>query len=144
VFTCYHFVDRYSQNLTIYDTPENYYILAIGSTVEFTCLATANDITLLEFVYHKIDGFVADNVDRTVHDGTNIDARTTMRINGVREENAGQYECIVRDFVGGSSHRLDGIIFSLDVSSKSVTILTMKMITNAYVNVDIYSCVYYF
>jgi len=123
---CVHlllFLDRYSQNLTIYDTLQTNYTLATGSTVEFTCLATANDISLLEFVYRKIGGSLADNVDRTAHDGTNIDARTTMRINGVREENDGQYECIVRDFIdGGDSNRLDGRIFTIDVSSKSVMI----------------------
>jgi len=139
VFTCYHFVDRYSQNLTIYDTLETNYILAIGSTVEFTCLATANDITQLEFVFRKIDGSLADNVDRTAHNGTNIDARTTMRINEVREENAGQYECVVRDFIGGISLRVGGRMFSIDVSSKLVTILTMRRIIK-YVNVVIQLC----
>ena len=135
------FLDRYSQNLTIYDTLQTNYTLTIGSTVEFTCLAIANDVNLLEFVYRKNDGSLADNVDRTAIDGTNIDARTTMRINEVREENAGQYECIVRNFDGGDSYRLAGRIFTIELLSKSVIILTMKRIIK-YVNVAIQLCLH--
>ena len=141
MFTCYHFVDRYSQNLTIYDTLQTNYTLAIGSTVEFTCLAIANDISLLEFVYRKIGGSLADNVDRTAIDGTNIDTRTTMRINEVREENAGQYECVVRDFIGGISLRVGGRMFSIDASSKLVTILTMRRVIK-YINVVVQLCLH--
>ena len=124
---CVHllsFVDRYTANLTIFDTLETTYTLAIGSTVEFTCLATANDVTNLDFFYRKIDGTLADNIDRTAIDGTDIDTRTTMRINGVTEQNAGEYECVVRDLdAGGSAHRLDGRTFSINVLGKLYIII---------------------
>lgn len=131
------FVDSYTENLTIFDTLETTYTLAIGSTFEFTCLATANHVTDLEFFYLKINGSLASNIDRTASDGTDIDTRTTMRINGVMEANHGQYECVVRDLVEvGSPLRLDDRIFSIDVLSKSVMI--KKTAFHHYTNMLLY------
>ena len=57
MFTCcYHCVDRYTENLTIYDTLQDVYLLALGSTAEFTFLAIANDANNLEYFYRRTDG----------------------------------------------------------------------------------------
>ena len=93
------FVERYSENLTIFDTLQSRYELPLGSTAEFTCLATANiDVSRLDIFYRRIDGNpLGNNVDRPAHDGTTIGRRTTLHINGVWVENGGGYECIVRE-----------------------------------------------
>ena len=93
------FVERYSDNLTIFDTLQSIYELPELSTAEFTCLATANiDVNRLDIFYRRINGNpLGDNVDTPAHDGTTIDRRTTLRINGVLVANDGEYECIVRE-----------------------------------------------
>ena len=125
MFTCcYHFVDRYTENLTIYDTLQDEYQLALGSTAEFTCLAIANDATSLEYFYRRTDGTpIGSNVVRPVHDGPTVDGRTTMHINGITAANDGEYECLVRDIVpGGDSIVLDRRIFTITVTCKSIVI----------------------
>ena len=125
VFTsCYHFVDRYPANLTIYDTIESLYILPTGSNAEFTCLALANDVTNLEFLYRRIDdASIPDNIMRTIHDATNIVDRITMRINGVTQDNAGEYQCLVRNIdAQGNAFALGNRNFTIQVSGKSVII----------------------
>ena len=52
----------------------------------------------MEFLFIRTDGgTIANNVIRTSHDATTIVDRTTMRIIGVTEANAGEYQCIVRN-----------------------------------------------
>ena len=119
-----YFVDRYPANLTIYDTLESNYTLATGSDVEFTCLALANDVGTLEFLFIRTDGgSVPSNVIRTSHDATSVVRRTTMSITGVTEDNAGQYQCVVRNFnPNGNSIALGRRNFAIQVSGKSVVI----------------------
>ena len=122
-FVCDYSVDRYPANLTIYDTLEDVYTLATGSDVEFTCLALANDVDILEFLFIRTDGgSVPSNVIRTSHDATSVVWRTTMRIIGVTEDNAGRYQCVVRNFnLRGNSIILGRRNFTIQVSGKAVT-----------------------
>ena len=116
-FVCNDFVDRYPTNLTIYDTLEPVYTLATGSDAEFTCLALANDVNTLEFLFIRTDGgTIPDNVLRTSHDATTILRRTTMSITSVTEDNAGEYRCVVRNFMNGNSIPLGGKNFTIQVS----------------------------
>ena len=108
------FVDRYSDNLTIYDTLQSRYELPLGSTAEFTCLATANDVNTLQIFYQRTDGnALGDNTDRPAHDGSTIDRRTTLHINGIREANDGDYECVVRDLIDGGAYVLGRRTFTI-------------------------------
>ena len=119
VFTsCYHFVDRYPENLTIYDTIESLYILPTGSNAEFTCLALANDVTNLEFLYRRLDDIsIPNNILRTTHDATTIVGRTTMTIINVREDNAGVYQCLMRNTdAQGNAFPLGNQNFTIQVS----------------------------
>ena len=123
MFTCcYHCVDRYTENLTIYDTLQDVYLLALGSTTEFTCLAIANDANNLEYFYRRTDGNpISSNVVTPTYVGPTIDRRTTMHINGVTEANDGEYECFVRDNVpGGDSIVLGRSTFTITVACKSI------------------------
>ena len=125
MFTCcYHCVDRYTENLTIYDTLQDVYLLAFGSTAEFTCLAIANDANNLEYFFVRTDGNpIGSNVLRPAHDGDTIDRRTTMHINGIATVNDGEYECLVRDIVpGGDSIVLGRITFNITVTCKTIII----------------------
>ena len=111
------FVDRYSDNLTIYDTLQSRYELPLGSTAEFTCLATANDVNNLDIFYQRTDGNpLGDNTIRPVFDGTTVDRRTTLHINGITEANDGQYECVVRDLVDGGANVLSRHPFTIVVT----------------------------
>ena len=135
MFTCcYHYVDRYTENLTIYDTLQDVYLLALGSTAEFTCLAIANDATSLEYFYRRTDATsIGSNVVRPVHDGPSIDGRTTMHINGITAANDGEYECLVRDIVpGGDFIVLDRRTFTITVTCKTVTITLMLLCKSDY------------
>ena len=125
VFTSYyHFVDRYPENLTIYDTIESLYILPTGSNAEFTCLALANDATNLEFLYRRLDAStIPNNIVRTTHDATTIVGRTTMTITNVREDNAGIYQCLVRNTdAQGDAFALGNMNFTIQVSGESAMI----------------------
>ena len=108
----------------IYDTIDPVYILPTGSDAEFTCLALANDVTNLEFLYRRIDSQpIPSNVVRTTHDATTIVGRTTMSITGVTQDNAGEYQCVVRDVnAQGNARVLDNRNFTIQVSGKSVMI----------------------
>ena len=99
------------------------YTLPTGSNAEFTCLALANDVDNLDFRYRRIDGgTIPNNVVRTSHDATTIVGRTTMRITGVTQANAGEYQCLVRNFnAEGSFLVLGNRNFTISVLSKSVT-----------------------
>lgn len=116
----YHFVDRYPEDLIIYDTIDPLYILPNGSNAEFTCLALANDVFNLEFLYRRLDTpAIPANVIRTTDDATTIVGRTTMRITGVTQENAGMYHCIVRDNdAQGNARALGNRNFTIQVSGK--------------------------
>ena len=125
VFTsCYHFVDRYPANLTIYDTIESEYTLPTGSNAEFTCLALANDVINLEFLYRRLDDTsIPNNIVRTTHDATTIVGRTTMTITNVTEDNAGMYQCLVRNTdAQGNAFALGNRNFTIQVSGESVMI----------------------
>ena len=125
MFTCcYHCVDRYTENLTIYDTLQDVYLLALGSTAEFTCLAIANYVNNLEYFYRRTDGTpIGSNVVRPIHDGSTVDSRTTMHINGIIAANDGEYECLVRDISpGGDSIILGRSRFTITVTCKSIII----------------------
>ena len=117
-------VGRYPSNLTIFDTLQSRYELPLGSTAEFTCLATANDVNDLDIFFRRIDGSVlGDNTDRPAHDGGTIDRRTTLRINGITEANDGVYECVVRDLTDdGGSVPIGRRNFTIVVTCKSVLI----------------------
>ena len=114
------FVERYSENLTIFDTLQSRYELPLGSTAEFTCLATANDVNSLDYFYRRTDGNpLGDNVDRPEHDGTTIDDRTTLHITGVAVANDGEYECVVRNLTDdGGSVPLGRRAFTIVVTCK--------------------------
>ena len=95
---------QYSANLTIFDTLQSTYELPLGSTAEFTCLATANNVNNLDIFYQRTDGNpLGDNTDRPAHNGTTVDRRTTLHINGITEANDGEYECVVRDLTANGS-----------------------------------------
>ena len=98
------------------------YTLPTGSNAEFTCLALANNVDSLEFLYRRIDGgTIPNNVVRTSHDATTIVGRTTMRITNVRVDNAGEYQCLVRNVTTqGGAIALGSRNFIIQVSGKSV------------------------
>ena len=98
------------------------YTLPTGSNAEFTCLALANDVDNLDFIYRRIDGgLVPNNVVRTSHDAATIVGRTTMRITGVTQANAGEYQCLVRNVnTQGDAIALGNRNFTIQVSGKSV------------------------
>ena len=106
----------------IYDTIDPVYALPTGSDAEFTCLALANDVTDLEFLYRRIDAVsIPSNVVRTTHDATTIVGRTTMRITGVTQDNAGVYQCVVRDTdAQGNARILGNRNFTIQVSGKLI------------------------
>ena len=122
MFTCcYHCVGRYTENLTIYDTLQDVYLLALGYIAEFTCLAIANDANNLEYIYRRTDGYpIGSNVFGPEHNGSTIDRRTTMHINGITEANDGEYECIVRDvgLDGEPAVTLGSTTFTITVTCK--------------------------
>ena len=122
IYILLSFVDRYPEAFTLYDTIESTYTLPTGSNAEFTCLAIVNNVTNLEFLYRRIDGgSIPDNVVRTRHDATTIVGRTTMRITGVTQNNAGEYQCLVTNLNElGVSVALGNKNFTISVSSKSV------------------------
>ena len=118
---CYiSFVEFYHNNLTIFDTLQSRYELPLGSTAEFTCLATANNVNILDIFYRRTDGnLLGDNVDRPENDGTTIDRQTTLHINGITEANGGDYECVVRDLTDdGGSIPLGTLNFTIVVTCK--------------------------
>ena len=126
MFTCcYHCVDRYTENITIFDTLQDVYLLALGSTAQFTCLAIANDANSLEYFYVRTDGNpIGSNVVRPIHDGDTVDRRTTMHINEITAANDGEYECLVRDIVqGGDSIVIGRSRFTITVTCKSIIYL---------------------
>ena len=109
-------LDRYSENLTIYNTLENA-MLQIGSNAELVCLAIANDITRLDYFVRKtgfldLDSNMRGPMSTT---NTNIDCRHTLFIDGVRGDNAGEYVCSVGDFVTGSTVQLHVVPFNISV-----------------------------
>ena len=112
---------RYSANLTIFDTLQSRYELLLGSDGEFTCLATANDVNNLDILYQRTDGNpLGDNTIRPAHDGTTVDGRTTLHINGITEANDGEYECVVRDLVDGGAQVLGRRNFTIVVTCKLI------------------------
>ena len=118
------FVDHYSKNLTVFNTLQSTYELPLGSDAEFTCLATANNVRDLDIFYQRTDDDnpLGDNTIRPAHDGTTVDRRTTLHIIGITEANDGEYECVVRNLVGGEALVLDRRRFTVVVTCKSVMI----------------------
>ena len=100
------------------------YILPTGSDAEFICLALANDVTNLQFLYRRLDApTIPNNVVRTTHDATTIVGRTTMTITNVREDNAGEYQCLVRNTdAQGNAFALGTRSFTIQVSGESAMI----------------------
>ena len=94
------------------------YILPTGSDAEFICLALANDVTDLEFLYRRLDAStIPNNIVRTTHDATTIVGHTTMIITNVREDNAGMYQCLVRNTdAQGNAFELGNRNFTIQVS----------------------------
>jgi len=92
-------------------------MLQIGSDAELVCLALANDINRLEYLFRTADD--GDLEDNMIGAGTtadpNIDDRHTLFITAVKEENAGNYVCLVRDFADGTSSFLDEVLFTITV-----------------------------
>ena len=115
------FVEFYSENLTIFDTLQSRYELPLGSTAEFTCLATANNVNFLDIFYRRTDSNpLGDNADIPEHDGATIDRRTTLHINGITEANGGDYECVMRDLTdNGGTIPLGRRNFTIVVTCKS-------------------------
>ena len=74
----------------------------------------------LEFLYRRLDTpAIPANVIRTTHDATTIVGRTTMRIIGVTQDNAGVYQCVVRDQDAlGNAKALGNRNFTIQVSGK--------------------------
>ncbi|XP_065888287.1 cell adhesion molecule Dscam2-like isoform X2 [Dysidea avara] len=123
-------VDRYSENLTIYNTLENA-MLQIGSNAELVCLAIANDITRLDYFVRKtgfldLDSNMRGPMSTT---NTNIDCRHTLFIDGVRGDNAGEYVCSVGDFVTGSTVQLHVVPFNISVFAPPMIISSPDDIT---------------
>jgi len=100
-------------------------MLQIGSDAELVCLALANDINRLEYLFRTADdGDLEDNMDGAGTTASpNIDDRHTLFINTVREENAGNYVCLVRDFNDGTSTFLDGVPFTISVFGEYVIVI---------------------
>ena len=115
-------IDRYPDNLTIFDTLQSTYSLSVGSAAEFSCLAITNDVNSLDYYYRRTDDNpLGDNVDRPEHDGITIDHRTTMFITEVTEANSGEYECLIRNITeGGDAITLAKVNFSISVSGNLV------------------------
>ena len=99
-------------------------MLQIGSDAELVCLALANDINRLEYSFRTADdGDLEDNmIGAGTTASTNIDDRHTLFIDTVREENAGNYSCLVRDFNEGTSSFLDLVPFTISVFSEYICI----------------------
>ena len=118
------FVERYSENLTIFDTLQSRYELPLYSTAEFTCVATANDVNSLDYFYRRTDGNpLGDNVDRPEYNGSTINRHSTLRIIEIAEANGGEYECVVRNLTDdGGSVPLGRRNFTIVVTCKSVII----------------------
>ena len=82
----------------------------------------------LDIFYQRTDGNVlGDNTDRPAHDGTTIDRRTTLHINGITEADDGEYECVVRNLVDGGAVVLGRCRFTVVVTCKSIMIYTVYM-----------------
>ena len=131
-------LDRYSENLTIYNTLENT-MLQIGSIAELVCLAIANDITRLESFYNRA-GFqdLDDNMRGPMSTtSTNIDCRYTLFIYGVREDDAGDYLCLIRDFVTGLTTVLDMVPFTISVFGECVHIIYHESISCSRIISDV-------
>ena len=122
-FTVCYCLDRYIQNLTIYDTIQQNTMLQAGTNAEIVCLAIGNDIDRLDYFFRRLDGsgVLGDNMmpPSTTHD-TNIDRRHTLFINGVTTDNAGTFECSVRNFSTffTSVIRLQLVLFEISVFGK--------------------------
>ena len=131
-------LDRYSENLTIYNTLENT-MLQIGSDAELVCLAIANDITRLESFYNRA-GFqdLDDNMEGPMSTtSTNIDRRYTLTIRDVREDNAGEYLCLIRNFVTGSTTVLVMVPFTISVFGECVNIIYHETISCSRIISDV-------
>jgi len=91
-----YFAERYADNVTVYNTLSSSYMLKKGTDVEFTCVAHANDVANLRYYFHLAAGKQFPKNVLSPH----IDAKdvvTTLYINGVNEENEGEYECNIMD-----------------------------------------------
>ena len=78
----------------------------------------------MDIFYQRADGNpLGDNSVRPAHNGTTIDRRTTLRINGITEANDGEYECVVRDLTAdGGTDVLGRQTFTIVVTCKSAMI----------------------
>ena len=113
-------------------------MLQNGSDAELVCLAIANDITRLEVFYNRA-GFqdLDDNMRGPMSTiNTNIDRRYTLFIDRVREDNAGDYICLVGDFITGSVTVLNVVPFTISVFGEYIKYsLVFKIIHNAALSI---------
>ena len=125
VLTVCYCLDRYLQNLTVYDTIQQNTMLQAGTNAEIVCLAIGNDIDRLDYFFRRLDGSgrLGDNMmPPPPAPDTNIDSRHTLFINGVTTNNAGSFVCSVRNFstVTTSANTLQQVAFEISVFGKFV------------------------
>ena len=130
VFTVCYCLDRYIQNLTIYDTIQPNTMLQAGTNAEIVCLAIGNDIDRLDYFFRRLDGsgVLGDNMTPPPRaPDTNIDSRHTLFINGVKASNAGTFTCSVRDFSSTttSANTLQQVAFEISVFGEFVKYLNL-------------------
>ncbi|XP_065911374.1 roundabout homolog 1-like isoform X3 [Dysidea avara] len=120
-----HLVDVYSEDLTIFDTLEDT-VLLFGSDAEFICIAIANGVQRLGYLYRRTDGNALgiNTVTPTLPLSNDIERRHAMFITGVTEENAGEYECVVQDVRVGETRTLAAVMFNITVVVITVTIVS--------------------
>ena len=123
---CLLFVDRYIQNLTIYDTIQPNTMLQAGTNAEIVCLAIGNDIDRLDYFFRRVgaeERLGPNTIPPSTTDDTNIDRRHTLFINGVTTDNAGTFGCSVRNFstTTTSAIKLQEVQFNISVFGEFVT-----------------------
>ncbi|XP_065911372.1 cell adhesion molecule-related/down-regulated by oncogenes-like isoform X2 [Dysidea avara] len=125
-----HLVDVYSEDLTIFDTLEDT-VLLFGSDAEFICIAIANGVQRLGYLYRRTDGNALgiNTVTPTLPLSNDIERRHAMFITGVTEENAGEYECVVQDVRVGETRTLAAVMFNITVVALPNITLTPDDIT---------------
>ena len=113
-------LDVYSEDLTIFDTLEDT-VLLFGSDAEFICIAIANGVQRLGYLYRRTDGNALgiNTVTPTLPLSNDIERRHAMFITGVTEENAGEYECVVQDVRVGETRTLAAVMFNITVVGKN-------------------------
>ena len=125
-FTVCYCLDRYIQNLTIYDTIQQNTMLQAGTNAEIVCLAIGNDIDRLDYFFRRAgadERLGPNTIPPSTTADTNIDRRHTLFINGVTTDNAGTFGCSVRNFstTTTSAIKLQEVQFNISVFGEFVT-----------------------